>query len=69
MNLMALKQDGVNSVLCPKQGDKIEDAVLHRLCILEFFLSYTGSGFQTLRGSPIPKYWSSITPGSKGSRM
>ena len=37
VNLMALKQDGVNSVLCPKQGDKIEGAVLHRLCILEFF--------------------------------
>ena len=29
MNLMALNQDGVNSVLCPKQGNKIEGAVLH----------------------------------------
>ena len=29
MKLMALKQDGVNYVLCAKQGNKIEDAVLH----------------------------------------
>ena len=26
------------------------------------FLSQTGSGFQIPRGSPIPKYWSSISP-------
>ena len=46
MNLMALKQDGVNSVLCPKQGDKIEGAVLHRLRILEFFCPTQGQGFK-----------------------
>ena len=27
-----------------------------------FFLSLTGSGFQTLSRSPLPKYWSSIPP-------
>ena len=30
---MALKQDGVHFVLCPKQGNKIEGVVLNRVCI------------------------------------
>ena len=39
VNLMALKQDGVHSVLFPKQGDKIESAVLHRVMHSTIFLS------------------------------
>ena len=70
MNLMALNQDGVNYVLCPKQGNKIEDAVLHtQVMYFRIFCPKTGSGFQTLKGSPIPKYWSSIPPGPKSSRL
>ena len=34
---MALKQDGVHFVLCPKQGNKIEGVALNRVCILDFF--------------------------------
>ena len=29
-----------------KQGNKIEDAVLHKLCILEFFCPKQGQGFK-----------------------
>ena len=50
----------------PKQGPKIEDVVLHRVGILGVFivfLSQTGSGFQTLSGTPIPKHGSSNPPG------
>ena len=39
---------------CPKQG-----------MYFRIFLSLTGSAFQTLSGSPIPKYWSS-TPLPRG---
>ena len=35
---MTLKNDGVPSVLSPKQGNKIEVVVLNRECILEFFV-------------------------------
>ena len=48
---MALKQGGVRFLLCPKQGNKIEGVVLNRVCILGFFLSKTGSGFQVPSGS------------------
>ena len=65
---MALKQGGVHFLLCPKQGNKIEGVVLDRVCILGFFLSKTGSGFQTLSGSPIPKYCSKICVGLKNAR-
>ena len=38
---MALKQDGLQFVLCPsKQGNIIESIVLNRVCILRFFWSY-----------------------------
>ena len=30
---MALQQDGVHFVPCPKQGNKIEGVVLNRVCI------------------------------------
>ena len=36
---MALKQDGVDFVLCPKQDNKIEGVVFNTVCILGFFLS------------------------------
>ena len=34
----------------------MEGAVLHRVGILRLFLSFTGSGYQTLSGTPIPKH-------------
>ena len=40
--------------------------MLNRVCILGFYLSLTGSWFQTLSGSPIPKYLSSTLPGGGG---
>ena len=43
---MALKQDGVRFVLCPKQGIKIEGVVLNRVMYFGIFLSWTGSRFQ-----------------------
>ena len=54
MNLMALKQDGVHSVLCPKQSDKIESAILHRVCILEFFCPKEGQGFKPSKAHLYP---------------
>ena len=36
-------------VLCSKQGNKIEGVACPK----------QGQGFQTISGSPIPKYWSS----------
>ena len=40
--------------------------MLNRVCILGFYLSLTGSWFQTLSGSPIPKYLSSTLRGGVG---
>ena len=34
---MALKQEGVHCVLCPKQRNKIKGIVLNRACILQLF--------------------------------
>ena len=48
---MALDQDGVHFLLCLKQGMYFGN-----------FLCLTGPGFQTLRGSPLPKYCSSSPP-------
>ena len=55
---MTLKQDSVHLlfvlywvICCLNQG------IYYRI-----FLSQTGSGFQTLSGSAIPKYWSSTPP-------
>ena len=44
---MALKQDGVHFVLCPKQGNNIEGVVLNRVRIIEIFCSKQGQGFIT----------------------
>ena len=57
--------------LCAKQGNKIEGVVLNRVCILGFYLALTGSWFQTLSGSPIPKYLSSTPPpgGGEGKQV
>ena len=44
---MALKQDGMHFVLCPKQGNKIEGVVLNRVRIIEIFCSKHGQGFIT----------------------
>ena len=35
---MALKQDCVHFVLCPKQANKIEGVVVNRVCILGSFV-------------------------------
>ena len=44
---MALKQDGMHFVLCPKQGNKIEGVVLNRVRIIEIFSSKQSQGFIT----------------------
>ena len=45
---MALKQDGIHFVLCPKQGNKIEGVVLNSVCILGIFCPTCkqGQGFK-----------------------
>ena len=43
---MALKQDGLHFVFCPKQGNKIEGVVLNRVCILRIFCAKQGQGFK-----------------------
>ena len=43
---MALKQEGVHCVLCPKQGNKIKGIVLNRACILGLFCAIQGQGFK-----------------------
>ena len=34
---MALKQDGVHFLLCPRQANKINGVLLNEVCLLEFF--------------------------------
>lgn len=46
-------------VLFPKQRNRIKVVVLNRVCISRIFCSKIGSGFETLSGSPVPKFWSS----------
>ena len=43
---MALKQDGVHFLLCPKQGNKIAGFFLDRVCILGYFGPKQGQGFK-----------------------
>ena len=43
---MALKQDGVNFVLCPKQGNKIEGFSQTGYVFKDFFLPKQGQGFK-----------------------
>ena len=43
---MALKQDGVQFVLCPKQSNIIEGFVLNRACSLGFFCPKQAQGFK-----------------------
>ena len=43
---MALKQDGLHFVFCPKQGNKIEGVVLNRVRILRIFCAKQGQGFK-----------------------
>ena len=56
------KPERVYFVSGPKQGLEMEAVVLHRVGFLEYFLSFTGSRFQTLGGTPIPKLGSSTHP-------
>ena len=48
----ALTQDGMHFILCPKQGNKIEDVVLNRVCILSFFCPKQGQGFKSSQPRP-----------------
>ena len=43
---MALKEDGVHFLFCPKQGNKIEGVVLNRLRIVGFFCPKQGQGIK-----------------------
>ena len=45
---MVLKQDGVQFAFCPKQGNKIDDVILTRVCtcILAIFCPKQGQGFK-----------------------
>ena len=43
---MALKEDGVNFVLCPKQGNKIEGFSQTGYVLKEFFFPKQGQGFK-----------------------
>ena len=62
---MALKQDGLYFVLCPKKGNKIEGDVLSRVCILGFFCPKQ----ETLSGPPIPNIGRVPTPPFLGSQF
>ena len=52
----ALKQDGVHFVLCPKQGNKVDDIFPCRVCILGFFVlnRVRVSNLQRLNYTQIP---------------
>ena len=66
---MALKQDGVRFVLCPKQGIKIEGVVLNPGRILGFFCSKQGQGFKpSQRLNYIPILVDPPPPRPRGSR-
>ena len=43
---MALKQDGMYFVLCPRLGNIIEGDVLNRVCISGFFCPKQSQGFK-----------------------
>ena len=60
-------QDHLHFVLC-KQGNKVQVVAQSRVWISGFFSPQKASrsGFQTLSGSPIPKYWSIIPWALKG---
>ena len=59
---MALKQDGIHFVLCPKQGNKIEGVVLNRVRIIEIFSSKQGQGFITSAAQLYPNIGRVIPP-------
>ena len=64
---MALKQDGMHFVLCPKQGNKIEGVVLNRVRIIEIFSSKQGQGFITSAAHLYPNI-GRVTPPPPPSR-
>ena len=65
MKLMALKQDGVNYVLCAKQGNKIEDAVLHtQVMYFRIFLTIQSC----LEDTPSQHYYVGRTNNDQDSR-
>ena len=51
---MVLKQNGVDFVHCPQQGNKIEGVVLNRVCILGILCPKQGQGFKSPSGSTSP---------------
>ena len=59
---MALKQDGMYFVLCPKKGNKIEGDILSRVCILGYFCPKQGQGFKPLVAHLYPNIGRVPTP-------
>ena len=59
---MALKQDGVDFVPCPKQGTKIEDVVLNRVCILGIFCPKQDQGFKPSSAHQFPEIGRVLPP-------
>ena len=53
---MTLKQDGVHFVLCPKQGNTIENVVLNSVVILRLFCPKQGQGFQPSAAHLYPNF-------------
>lgn len=51
----------------PKQGPNMESVAVNRTVTLALFLSQTGSGFQTLSGTPTPKHGSNAPAPSPGT--
>ena len=51
----------------PKQGPNMESVAVNRAVTLGLFLSQTGSGFQTLSGTPKPKHGSNASSPSPGT--
>ena len=61
--LYCVKQETVYFVICPKQGPKIEDVVLNRVCIVGlYFCPKQGQGFRPLE-APLHPNMGQVPPG------
>ena len=61
---MALKQDSVHFLLCPKQGNKIEGVFLDNICILRHFGPKQGQGFKPSAAQHLYTNISQVRPGT-----
>ena len=61
---MALKQDGVHFLLCPKHSSKIEGVFLDRVCILGYFGPKQGQGFKPSAAQHLYTNISQVSPGT-----